>query len=395
MKKFDTIVVGGGAAGIVAAISAARRGRTVAICEKMPGLGRKILASGNGRCNLLNEKLDESFYNAAARGLVKGVFSKFGKKDIERFFEGLGLKLYRDETGRIFPATNQSASVLRALELELERQKAHIEFGFDVTSLSVSGNGFVVKAKNGKEIVSDSVVMACGGKSYPAFGSDGTAYRFARQFGHSVIEPVPYCVGLTVKDILCHLLQGQKISARVSAFSDGNLISEASGELLFTKYGLSGTAVLDLGEEVSVAMNRRRRNVRLEVDMVPFIEKAALERELGARIAKDMKNEDLLVGILPNKFGNALRDILKQRHAAGAAALLKARRFDVIGTRGWNEAEFTAGGVSVDEVSGATLESKLRKGLFFAGEMLDVNGQRGGYNLAWAWSSGFVAGFGA
>ena len=405
MNKFDALIIGGGASGIVAAISARRRGRSVVICERMPKLGKKILASGNGRCNLSNEKLDESFYNPAAKGLVKSVLSKFGKNEIAGFFEGLGLKLFTDESGRAFPVTNQSASVLRVLELELERSSVPVELGFEMVSAQAISEGFVLKAKDGREVTSGSVIMACGGRSYPALGSDGTAYKFAKQFGHSIVEPVPVCVPLVVKSGLCHILQGQKISAAVRAFADGKLASESSGELLFTKYGLSGTAILDLGEAVSIALNREKRNVYVEADIVPFMDRNELEKEIENRdrhyfsrgnpmgkIVSVPFSQDILTGILPNKFGIALKSVLRSRDAAEIAGALKAMRFDVTGTRGWNEAEFTAGGVNVDEIKESTLESKLKKGLYFAGEILDVCGRRGGYNLAWAWASGFVAG---
>lgn len=392
MQKFDTVIIGGGAAGIVAAISAKRGGRSAVICEKMPKLGKKILASGNGRCNLLNEKLDESHYNSGAGNFVKSVFSKFGKGRIEDFFKGLGLKLYADESGRIFPATNQAASVLRVLELELERLSVPVMLGFDVFSIHTKADSFIIKSKDQREIGCGSVIMACGGRSYPALGSDGTAYKFAAQFGHSIVEPVPVCVGLAAKSVLCHILQGQKISASVRAFVDGKAAAESSGELLFTKYGLSGTAILDLGEKVSIALNRQRRKVHIEADIVPFVDRNALEKDLTSRLAGKIRDEDIVAGILPNKFAHALKDVLKMRDASKIAGALKAVRFDVIGTRGWNEAEFTAGGVDVNEVDEFTLESKLKKRLYFAGEMLDVCGRRGGYNLAWAWASGFVAG---
>lgn len=393
-RKFDVAIVGGGAAGIVAAISAKRKLRNVVVCEKMPRLGKKILASGNGRCNLSNERLDESFYNSDAGGLVKSVFSKFGKNEIAGFFEGLGLKLFTDEAGRIFPATNQSSSVLKILELELGRSSVPVELGFEAVSVQAGPDGFILKAKDGRDVSSGSVIMACGGRSYPALGSDGTAYKFAKGFGHSITEPVPACVPLTVKGGLCHILQGQKISAAVKAFAGGKAVAESSRELFFTKYGLSGTAILDLGEAVSIALNRQKKKVYVEADIVPFMDSNELEKELSGRLARKVKEEDLITGILPNKFGIALRPVLGCRDAARIAATLKAMRFDVTGTRGWNEAEFTAGGVNVDEIKGSTLESKLKKGLYFAGEILDVCGRRGGYNLAWAWASGYVTGLG-
>ncbi len=392
MQKFSIAVVGGGAAGIVAGINAKRKGSSVVICEKMSGIGKKLLASGNGRCNLSNDELDESYYNLPARPLVSSVLAKFGPSDIKDFFERLGLELH-SQVGRVFPATNQAASVLKVLELELKRLDISCELNFDVASILTSGEGFMLTSKTGKKISCRSVIVAGGGKSYPAFGSDGSAYRLAGHFGHRMIEPVPVAVGLIVKDSLCHYLQGQRILAAASSIIDGKIINKRSGELLFTKYGLSGTAILDISEEISIALNRNyNKDVEISIDMVPFMEEDKLKKAFEERLKRGLENEDVVAGILPNKFGVALKDLFKSEDAAKIASLLKNRHFKVAGTRSWNEAEFTAGGVDTSEVKEGTLESNLKKGLYFAGEILDVNGMRGGYNLAWAWASGFVAG---
>ena len=377
---------------MAAAISAARRRASVVICEKMPRLGKKVLASGNGRCNLTNDILDESFYNSASRRLVSSVLSRFGGASIKDFFSGLGLKLYSDG-GRVFPVTNQSSSVVSVLELELKRLSVPVEKGFCVESVKSAGDGFIVTSGSGRALASRRVILSCGGRSYPALGSDGGAYAIAGSFGHSLIEPVPAAVALAVKDPMCQALQGQKITSAVRAVSGGRTVRSAKGDLLFTKYGLSGTAIMDISDEISVDMNRSgRKDVFVSADLVPFMEEAALADEIAGRMRMASHPEDIVAGILPNKFAGPLKDLLKSGDAGKIAAALKARRFNVLGTRGWNEAEFTAGGVDTAEVDEITLESKKREGVYFSGEMLDVNGARGGYNLAWAWASGFIAG---
>ncbi|MFA6079574.1 MAG: aminoacetone oxidase family FAD-binding enzyme [Candidatus Omnitrophota bacterium] len=389
--RYDTVVIGGGAAGIVAAISAKRRHANCLLVEKKDRLGRKVLASGNGRCNLMNEELSESFYNRSSRGLVKSVFSRFGKAAILSFFQELGLKTY-SEGSRIFPATNQSGSLLKCLELELKRLSVPVELNFDVSGIACSPGGFRVTPKKGAAVDCGQVIIASGGKSYPAFGSDGSLFDAVKKLGHSIIEPVPSVVPLVVKDPLCHLLQGQKINASARSVIKSALGSFVKGDLLFTKYGLSGTAILDISEEVSIAMNRERvKDVAVSVDMVPFMDNEQLESEISSRIAKGWAREDLISGILPNKFQAALKDLLN-KDAKNIAGALKDRRFNVTGTRGWNEAEFTAGGVDSSEIKESTLESKIKKGLYLAGEICDVDGRRGGYNLAWAWASGYIAG---
>jgi len=392
MEKYSTVVIGGGAAGICAAISKGRRGEPVIICEKMPQLGKKILASGDGRCNLLNDDLSEVYYNPAARDLVRSIFDMFGKREILDFFKGLGLEVYSKE-GRIFPITNQAASVLKVMEMELKRLSVPIEFNFNCSGLSFSKTGILVSSKAGKKIECQKVIVTGGGKTYPALGSDGSMYQIATQLGHSIIEPVPSAVPLVVKDSLCQLLQGQRIFAGAKSIVEDKEGDEVRGELLFTKYGLSGTCILDVSEMISVAMNRHNKTeVFVSVDMMPFMDRDQLRNELDRRRKEKLPAEEMLAGILPNKFCVVLKDLFEKNDVNAAVNSLKDRRFKVIGTRGWNEAEFTSGGINVNEVNARTLESKFKKGVYFAGEVLDVNGRRGGYNLGWAWASGFVAG---
>jgi len=393
MHKFNTIVIGGGASGIIAAINAKRIGKDVVICEKMPLLGKKILISGAGRCNISNRDLSASHYNPEARELVKSVFSRFGGDDIKKFFSKLGLKLC-SEAGRLFPVTNQASSVLKVLEEELRDLKIPVEFDFEVNNIAGLARGFKVESKNGKSVSGDYVIITGGGKTYPSLGSDGSCYVLAGSFGHKIIEPVPSAVPLLVKDRFCHLLQGQKIQCIAKSVIDGRIKKEIKGELLFTKYGLSGTAVLDISEDISIAINRLgKKDAAVSIDMVPFIDGPELEEEIKNRLQKKgFAREDLMIGILPNKFSLVFRDLFKGASVKKIAEILRDKRFSIIGTRGWNEAEFTTGGIDTGEVKENTLESKLKKGVYFAGEIMNVNGERGGYNLAWAWASGFVAG---
>ncbi len=392
MTHYSTVIVGGGAAGLCSAISQARRGEPVVICEKMPQTGKKILASGNGRCNLLNDDLAEAFYNPAARELVKSVFKRYGKDELLDFFRNLGLETYSQE-GRIFPITNQAASVLKVLELEIKRLAIPVEFKFDCVDISASGKGLRVISGTGQSLECKKVIIATGGKSYPAFGSDGSMYEVAARLGHKIIAPVPSVVPLAVKDNLCFLLQGQRVFASATSLIEGRESEKAAGELLFTKYGLSGTCILDISESISIALNREHRNdVFVSVDLLPFMERARLKAELEKRARRNPAPEDMLAGLLPNKLSAALKSLFEKGDIDSAVNSLKARRFKVTGTLGWNEAEFTSGGVDVSQIKPATLESKIIPGLYFAGEILDVNGKRGGYNLGWAWASGLAAG---
>ena len=403
MTPYDVIVIGGGAAGMMAAITAKRRRASVLVCEKMPKLGTKLLITGAGRCNLLNETLDPSFYNSGGQVLVASVLGQFGKDAMLQFFKELGLAVYADETGRIFPVTNQAASVLKVLEMELERLKIVVDLGCEIQSVRPVKNGFEVRARSGEAETGRKIILCAGGKSYPALGADGNGYTLAAAFGHKILEPVPSTVALVVKDPWCHALQGQKVRVSVTSGIQGKEIRTATGELLFTQYGLSGTAILDVSDEISVAVNRARAaNVSVAVDFIPFMEEKELLAELSGRLERGIRREDLTEGLLPHKLSAVVlgeKEISRHHKEKGAdpfiqalVRTLKHKEFKVSGTRGWNEAEFTAGGVRVEDVDPVTLESKLQPGLYFAGEILDVQGRRGGYNLAWAWASGAVAG---
>ena len=400
-KAFDVAVVGGGAAGLTASISAGRSGRSVVVCERLPRPGKKILATGGGRCNLLNRDLSPDHFTSTSKDLVASVLARFGKKEILEFFRGLGLETIEDDSGdgRIFPVTNQASSVLRVLEIEARRVGVAVESGFEVSTLGRAGDLFAVETAAGRRIEARSVVLAGGGKTYPALGSNGSGHVLAAALGHRIIKPVPSAVPIIAKDRFCHLLHGLKLRAAATAVVAGNTTASASGEVLFTQYGLSGTAVLDVSESLSVAFNREgKTDVSLTIDFVPWASAETLAREFRRRLEAGWAAGDLAAGILPDKFSSVMaggdapgargeRD--KARALAGA---LKSRAFKVLGTRGWNEAEFTAGGVDAREIDPHTLESRRRKGLFLAGEIIDVQGERGGYNLAWAWASGYIAG---
>jgi predicted Rossmann fold flavoprotein len=401
----EVAVIGAGAAGLAAAISAARRGAAVTVLERLPSAGKKLLATGGGRCNLLNARLSASAFTATDPTLVASVLGRFDGREIRHFFEGLGLRLLpADEAGRVYPATNQAASVLKVLELEAARRRVDVRTRFEVEGIEASGGIFRVAAADGRKVKARTVILAGGGRSYPALGSDGSAYDLAASFGHRIVKPVPSAVPLLVKSPWCHALQGQRLRARAESRVGNRPRQKAEGELLFTQYGLSGTAVLDVSESLSIALNRDgRKDVSIVVDLLPFMPEGEVGAELSRRLDSGWASRDLASGLLPEKFGPLMPQLLaeagtgrergqKSGTARRLAARLKAAEFAVLGTRGWNEAEFTSGGVDAREVE-PSLESKLRRGLFFAGEVLDVQGGRGGLNLAWAWASGLVVGF--
>ncbi len=307
-NETDIAVIGAGAAGLAAAISAKRRGRDVVLLEKTVAPGKKLLATGGGRCNLLNENFAAARLNPESVSLAESVLKQCGKEQILEFFRGLGLPVY-SAGDRIFPVTNQAASVLGVLELELNRLGISAHCHCAVTEVSPAPKrGFILKSAGGKTFQACKVILTGGGKSYPAFGSDGSAYELARRLGHSIVEPVPIVVPLTAKDPWCHYLQGQKVQAKVTAVIQGKKGVPVEGEVLFTQYGLSGTAILDASESISIACHRRGvTDLAVIVDLLPSLSEEDLRRELEARLERGIPREKILTGLLPDKFARLLR----------------------------------------------------------------------------------------
>ncbi|MBI4549486.1 MAG: aminoacetone oxidase family FAD-binding enzyme [Candidatus Omnitrophica bacterium] len=397
MKSRKIVVVGGGGAGIVAAIAAARLGAEVTVAERMSLLGKKVLASGAGRCNLLNETLNASFYNEEAAGMVNETFRRFGKDEILSFFRELGLWTHTEEDGRIFPLTDKALTLMDLLRAEIEKLGIAVQLNCHVRSVKSSGREFVLEIENGKALRAERVILAAGGQSYPNLGSDGSGFELARAFGHAIVPPVPITVPLMTQDVWCRVLEGQRIRGRARPFLDSKAVMPwIEGDILFTNYGLSGTAILDISDPVSVGLNRApAKKASVALDLVPFLSENDLARELERRVARGMKDAYLVAGLLPPKFAQVLREFLVPDKVRRLAAVLKNRVFFVSGTRGWDAAEFTAGGVAISEVDSRTFESRKQGGLYLCGEVVDVNGRRGGYQLAWAWASGYLAGVSA
>ncbi|KKQ40644.1 MAG: HI0933 family protein [Candidatus Magasanikbacteria bacterium GW2011_GWA2_37_8] len=415
-KSFDIIIIGGGAAGMMAAISAKRHNPklSVAIIDQTFALGRKILISGAGRCNLTNKNLTKDLTKKyfGDKKIIESVFKQFGYKEITEFFNGLGLELYEETksaSGKIFPKNDQAKAVVALLISEIER--LNIESVLNTTVLSVKKDKkvFVLTGNcENKEVVytADKLVLAAGGKSYPALGADGSGFDLAHDFKHRIIEPVPSGVPLVGKNELSQALQGTKLEAEITAYINNKKADNVVGDVLFTQYGLSGSGILSVSRGFSIELNRNHKNFA-EVVLNFFPDKNSLEvkKYLAVRFKKhpDQTIENNLWGIFPMKFVFTILKLsnvdplkrvnkLKVEEIEKLINNLTACKINITGTRGWNEAEFTAGGVAAEDVDPNNLESKLVSGLYFCGEVLDVDGEIGGYNLSWAWASGFVVG---
>jgi predicted Rossmann fold flavoprotein len=390
-------VIGGGASGMTAAITAARLGADVTIYERTDRVGKKILATGNGRCNMTNTGADETHYYGADRRFVRGALMRFDVLSTLDFFAQLGIVAKTEDEGRVYPYSSQASSVLDVLRFELERLGVRIVTGFEVKEIKRLKNGFEIAAYNGVRELCDKVIMAVGGKASPQLGSNGSGYDILKKLGHTVTPLYPALVQIKTETGFVKPLKGIKLDAEISIVKGGKKVRTEFGELLFTEYGISGLPVFKASVEVCGA-----KNASVLIDMMPEYNENEVLSMLRAR--RGVTLENYFVGMLNKRLGQTVlkhcgiaplsrsSDSLTDNELLRAAHAVKSLELRIEGTMSWNNAQATMGGINVREVSPSTMESKIVKGLYITGELLDVCGDCGGYNLQWAWSSGMAAG---
>ncbi len=397
-------IIGAGASGLVAAIAAARKNVNVKVYEKNSKVGKKLLATGNGRCNMSNRDLDLSHFHGKNVLFAKPVLQRFNFQKCVDFFSRLGIEVIEDERGRVYPMSLQSSTVVDLLVYEAKRVGVVFELSSEVTFVKKTDSGFMVES-SGKRDYFEKVLIAAGGLARPALGGCGSGYELVAGFGHSIVEPRPSLVQLVSDEPYLKKLSGVKFSGIVQVDSDKNSIGVAKGDVLFTDYGLSGSAILDISRKAGSALERKAE-VEVVLDLLPRFSKEQLKSLLQKRLkfANDKEISFWLEGIINKKLISLvlvyakLRQNIKYARELGTKDLAKIAyaikniKIRIIGTKGFKSAEVTAGGVDVREVFPESLESKLQKGLYFSGEVLDIDGDCGGYNLHWAWASGFGAG---
>jgi predicted Rossmann fold flavoprotein len=397
-NNFDVIIIGGGASGLIASIVVARRKQNVLIIEKNKELGKKILVTGNGRCNLTNINVSPDKYYGENTKCLHNIFNRFSYNDTIEFFEKLGVKLKTEPDGRIFPASDQASTVLAALERELNRLQVKIKLGERVIKLSTNKTGWQVNTDNNR-YESKSVILANGGKSYPQLGTNGDGYDFARHLGHRIVEPKPALVPLELEGNWFKDLQGIQVNVELILKQENNYIRRI-GDLLFTHFGISGPVVLDLSRLVIKGKNE------FFINFFPSYKNSIeLESLLMIRWRNHSRKTILnsLAEFLPKKLCAVLLKMLKINYDKQVSQinkkeiLLIAERFmrwqvSVENARSFAESIVTAGGVSLDETNPKTMESLKVRHLYFAGEILDIDGISGGYNLQFAWSTGYLVG---
>lgn len=390
-----------------AALGAAEAGHRVTILEQNEKLGKKIYITGKGRCNLTNACDTEEIFAHVPRN-AKFLYSAIYTYDNFRvmdFFEANGMPVKTERGNRVFPVSDHSSDVISTLQKALEKAGVEVLLHAKVTEiLSKDGKITGVWLKNGEKRTADAIILATGGKSYSSTGSTGDGFVFAEQLGHKIEEPVPSLVPMTVLEDYCMQMQGLSLrNVQATIREGGKVFFEEFGEMLFTHFGVSGPLMLSASSVVNDRL--RKKNLSLTIDLKP----ALSEEQLDARILRDFEEnknrqfKNSVKGLLPAKMipvvislsgidpEKKINGITKQERKK-LVECIKAFPLTLTGLRGFNEAIITRGGVSVKQVDPSTMESKLVKGLYFAGEILDVDAYTGGFNLQIAWSTGYLAG---
>ncbi len=401
------IVIGGGAAGAVAAIFAARNGHRVELFEKNEKIGKKLFITGKGRCNVTNAGDMDALFDAVKSNpkFLYSAFYSFTNEQAMDFFEELGVRLKVERGNRVFPKSDHSSDIIHALKHELEQLGVEIHFCTEVKDVLVEHEKFTgIVLKNGKKVSGDACVVATGGISYASTGSTGDGYRFAEKTGHKVTELYPSLVPMEVKEWYAKELQGLSLRNVRGTILDGKKkLYDEFGEMLFTHYGVSGPIIISASSVVGKKL--QDKELTLQIDLKPALSREQLDQRV-LRDFEENKNKQFknavdklfpaklkpimieLSGISPEKKVN---EISKEERLY-FVDLIKNFKMTLTGLRSYNEAIITKGGVSVKDIDPGTMESKKISGLYFAGEVLDLDALTGGFNLQIAWSTGYLAG---
>lgn len=399
-------IIGAGAAGIMAAITAKRLNTNVQIdmFDANKGIGKKILASGNGRCNISNSNLSSKNYIGENSEFVNFALKEFDFKAFEKFCKSIGLLLDIKESGKVYPLSNEAKSVTNLLELALQESDVNLYFEHFIKDIEKIEDKFVVKTAENEYKDYDKVLISNGLGAAPQLNANESGLDFASKFGHTYNPTYPSLVGLQTNNNYNGKLQGVKKECSVSLFVNNNLEQEIFGDVLFTNYGVSGFVILDISQ-LAVLNLSSYQDVQIALNFFPKLPKNDLADQIQS-LLKTVPNQrvvDILTGMVSNKIAPVLFDICKisldtkaneinAKQIKAIAYQLNQWKLKIVDTQGFAHAEASGGGVRTVEVDNKTYESKLVKNLYFAGEVLDIVGNRGGFNLHFAWASGYLAG---
>ncbi|MBU5311920.1 NAD(P)/FAD-dependent oxidoreductase [Tissierella carlieri] len=400
------IIIGGGAAGMMAALSAKKNGGEIIILERNDRVGKKLLATGNGRCNYTNRNLSINNYHGNNPEFAYSALSEFNVEMTMEFFERLGITPAIEDNGKVFPLSFQSSSMLDVLRYEIETQEIELITEAQVSEIK-KRKKFTVILKDKRTFEGDKVIIATGGMALPSSGSDGNGYTLCKKLGHTVTDVFPGLVQLKLESSFLKSLDGVKFLGVAGIYVDNKLILEDSGDILFTSYGISGPPILQLSRTALEYINKGK-SVELRVSIIHTRSQEELFQYLVNRFNFNDKktveigligliNKRLIIPILKelNIDKNKNLEFLSKDEIRKLSQILTSWHFKVIGSQSWGNAQVTAGGVNTDEIDSKTMESKIVEGLYIVGELLDIDGDCGGFNLQWSWSSGYIAGLNA
>ncbi len=405
--KYDVAVIGGGPAGMIAAVRAGKLGSRVVLIEKNESLGSKLLMTGKGRCNITNKRgeLKEIINRFGKNGkFLFSAFSKFGADETIKFFESKGLKTKVERGGRVFPVSDKSIDVLDVFIKYLRRFHVDVKTNSQVKKIIKKRNRIEkIILANGEEIIADNFIICTGGKAHPITGSTGDGYKWAAKLGHTVIELSPSLVPIIVKERYVKDLEGLSLkNVEISIYKDNKKINSRFGEAIFTANGMSGPIILDMSKEIGEELPG---NLVMQIDFKPALDFVKLDKRIQRDFQKNSKklfknslNQLLpkklipviirLSGIDPDKKANSITKEERRK----LLHLLKEFNLEIKGLEGFKKAIITTGGINLNEVDHKTMKSKLIDNLYFAGEILDLDGPTGGYNLQVCWATGYIAG---
>lgn len=403
MTETDIAVIGGGAAGLMAAITAAGQGAGTVLIEHMDRVGKKILATGNGKCNYTNALQGIPYYRGENPAFVLPVFDQFGFRETIAFFQQMGI-YPKCRNGYYYPASEQASSILDVLRMEADYRHVKTEFSCQTNDIKTQKDGFLIST-NKDTFLAQRIIFATGLYASPKTGSDGSAIPLIEKFGHSIIDVVPALVALQGKQSFFKALAGIRAEISINLYIDNVHVQTEKGELQLTDYGISGIPVFQLSRYATKALHEKK-HVYAELDFMPGLDQRALQGLLSERFyqyAHGKCANQSLIGLFHKKLIDILlkesrivpdtpAELIAEKQLKRLCITIKRFRIDIIGSKSFENAQVCAGGVNTAELDGHTLESKLVKGLYFAGEVIDIDGTCGGYNLQWAWSSGYAAG---
>jgi len=396
------IIIGAGAAGLCAAIVSARAGKSVLLLEQNNKIGKKILVSGNGKCNITNKYIDLNRFHSQNPDFVAEVLEGYDFAVVEKFFTSLGLVLIEDKEGKMFPMSLQASSVVSHLEYEAKKLGVEILCDCAVTDIEKKSNIFTVKTSQGTKTATQ-LVLASGSPAAPQLGGSNSGYALATKMEHTLIRRHPSLVQLCSEESWVKACAGVKVAGLAKLYANGEYITEKKGDLLFTNYGISGLAILDLSREVSTRL-ANYDYCELSLDLMPELSKEKLTNILLTRVQKESEkpialwlegviNKKLISIILEqSKSRVKIEKELNRKEINKLVHAIKNLKLSINDTKGFKGAEVATGGIDTNEINPQTMESKLVPNLFFAGEILDVDGDRGGFNFHWAWVNGLRVG---